>query len=397
MANRFYIGRIIMVALLLVPSIIVAQEENSATNLKEFDWVDICENPKYAIVTKDDKQGVYDLELHKKVTEVEFNAVGYSRPGVEDDSIRADWFYAKKGIKRGLLCVFEGNNSIMSIWMDDPDEVYDLDECFTVDKKISKRAMKQLKAFLKKQQMENVQIVVQDARTGLMKTWVRVDRDMNREEAGKLLKHSCASSLLKPFYAIMAMEKRGLTLDSICNGVSYREAIRRVNDEVIHQALIKGFTRSAEERRWREITDTRNPYLNPLIIAAGFNSIVNNGMVMTPTLHGDSLEIEEDVFSPSQVESLMDVLKVDRIVSPHLAWLPTETEWLGYASMENLFADDDKEGTMPIGKQIQFACVFPAEAPRYTICIVADKLSMDVTPAVFKDVVNPLTKWLLKN
>ena len=93
----------------------------------------------------------------------------------------------------------------------------------------------------------------------------------------------------------------------------------------------------------------------------------------------------------------MDVLKVDRIVSSHLAWLPTETEWLGYASMENLFADDDKEGTMPIGKQIQFVCVFPAEAPRYTICIVADKLSMDVTPAVFMDVVNPLTKWLLKN
>ena len=50
----------------------------------------------------------------------------------------------------------------------------------------------------------------------------------------------------------------------------------------------------------------------------------------------------------------------------------------------------------PIGKQIQFAGVFPAEDPKYTICVVADKQSLDIEPAVFQDVVNPLSQWLLK-
>ena len=71
-------------------------------------------------------------------------------------------------------------------------------------------------------------------------------------------------------------------------------------------------------------------------------------------------------------------------------------DWLGYATTESIYSNEDKEMKNPIGKQIQFAGVFPEEDPKYTICVVADKQSLDIEPAVFQDVVNPLSQWLLK-
>lgn len=73
-----------------------------------------------------------------------------------------------------------------------------------------------------------------------------------------------------------------------------------------------------------------------------------------------------------------------------------KTDWFGYATEEMVYAVEDKEKEIPVGKQIQFAGLFPVADPRYTICIVADKHSLDVNPSVFQDVVTPLATWLLK-
>ena len=48
-------------------------------DLKEYEWVDICNNPKYAIVSKDGKKGIYDMMLHKNVTEIEYRDLGFSK------------------------------------------------------------------------------------------------------------------------------------------------------------------------------------------------------------------------------------------------------------------------------------------------------------------------------
>ena len=64
--------------------------------------------------------------------------------------------------------------------------------------------------------------------------------------------------------------------------------------------------------------------------------------------------------------------------------------------MENVYAEEDKGKLQPVGKQIQFAGLFPVENHRYCICIVADKNSLDASLAELGDVVNPLAKWLLK-
>lgn len=365
-------------------------------DLSECEWVDICYNPKYAIVTKDGKQGIYDMILHKNVTEIEFREIGYSRAGETVDSVQSDWFYARKGIKRGIVCVFENDNSIMSIWMDDPDEVYSLDECTTIDKKIAKKATKLLENLMKQQQMENVQIVILDAKTGRLKTWVRLDRDTEKDEAGKLLVHSCTGSLTKPFHTVMALENDSVSLDSTKDGMSYRMAIKSCDNQMMQQAIQNGYRRSVADRKWRELTDTGNPSTSPFIMAVGYNSLANGGTMIIPTMKADSVNVEEDVFTANSLANLKDVLKVDRVASPQLTWLSTDIDWQGYATTEDIFAEEDKEHSTAIGKQIGFAGCFPVEEPRYTICIVGDKLSNDATPALFKDVVNPLAAWLLK-
>ena len=365
-------------------------------DLKEYEWVDICNNPKYAIVTKDGKKGIYDMILHKNVTEIEYRDLGFSKQTVAEDSAHISLFYATKGIKRGIVSLYEPTNNVVSIWMDDPDELYSLDECTTIDKKITKRATKLLGNLIKHQQMENAQIVILDAKSGRLKTWVRLDRDTEKDESGKLLVHSCTGSLTKPFHTVMALENDSLSLDSTKDGVSYRQAVKACDNQMMRQAIQNGYRRSVADRKWRELTDTDNPSTSPFIMAVGYNSLANDGTMIIPTMKADSVNVEEDVFSANSLVNLKEVLKVDRVASPQLAWLSTDAEWLGYATTEDIFAEDDKEHNTVIGKQIAFAGCFPVEGPRYTICIVGDMLSKDATPALFKDVVNPLAKWLFK-
>lgn len=365
-------------------------------DLKKYEWVDICYNPKYAIVSKDGRKGIYDMILHKNITEIEYRDLGFSKQTVAEDSAYISLFYATKGIKRGIVSIYEPTNNAVSIWMDDPDELYSLDECTTIDKKITKKATKLLGNLMKRQQMEIAQIVILDAKSGQLKTWVRLDRDTEKDEAGKLLVHSCTGSLTKPFHTVMALENDSVSLDSTKDGMSYRQAIKSCDNQMMQRAIQNGYRRSVADRKWRELTDTGNPSTSPFIMAVGYNSLANGGTMIIPTMKADSVNVEEDVFSANSLANLKDVLKVDRVASPQLVWLSTDIDWLGYATTEDIFAEEDKEHSAAIGKQIEFAGCFPIEEPRCTICIVGDKLSNDATPALFQDVVNPLAAWLLK-
>ena len=110
--------------------------------LNEYERVDFCDNPKYAIVTKDGKKGIYDLLLHKNITEIEYRDLEFSKQTVAEDSAKISMFYATKGIKCGIVSVYEPTNNVVSIWMDAPDELYSLDESTTIDKKMKKRVTK---------------------------------------------------------------------------------------------------------------------------------------------------------------------------------------------------------------------------------------------------------------
>lgn len=364
--------------------------------LKEYEWVDICNNAKYAIVTKDGKKGLYDLVLHKNITEIEYWDLGFSKQTIAEDSAYISMFFATKGIKCGIVSVYEPTNNVVSIWMDDPDELYSLGECTTIDKKITKKMTKLLKKLMQQKQMEDAQMVVLDAKSGRLKAWVRQDRDTEKEEAGKLLVHSCSGSLIKPFHTVMVLENDSLSLDSACGTMTYRSAIKTANDDVMRQVIMNGYRSSVAERKWRELTDTENPSTSPFIIAVGYNSLAHRGTMIIPTMKADSVNVEENVFTETNLMNLKDILRVDRAESPQLAWLTDDTDWYGYTTTENVYAADDKEKSQPAGKQIQFAGLFPVENPQYCICIVANKNSLDASPADLGDVINPLAKWLVK-
>ena len=332
--------------------------------------------------------------LHKNITEIEYRDLGFSKQTEAEDSAYISMFYATKGIKRGMVSIYEPTNNVVSVWMDDPDELYSLGECTTIDKKITKKATKLLEKLMQQKQMEDAQMVVLDAKSGRLKAWVRLDRDTEKDEAGKLLVHSCSGSLTKPFHVVMALENDSLSLDSVCGTMTYRSAIKTVNDDVMRQAIMNGYRRSVAERKWRELTDTENPSTSPFIIAVGYNSLAHQGTMIIPTMKADSVNVEENVFTDTNLMNLKDVLRVERAESPQLAWLTADTDWYGYTTTENVYAADDEEKSQPAGKQIQFAGTFPADNPRFTICVVADKSSLDVEPSVFKEVVNPLVRFL---
>ena len=316
--------------------------------LKECDWVDICSNPKYAIVTRNGKKGIYDMILKRNITEIEYRDLGYSGTNDTEDENSTTMFFAKKGIQFGILGVASSNNSVFGLWMDDSDEVYSLEECSTIDENMMGRAMGILDQFIRQHQMNNAQIVVLDAASGHLKTWVAMEADMKKENAGKLLAHSCSASLTIPF------------------------------------------------RNGKPLKNRHQDATSPFMMATGYNSLAHDGKIIIPTLQADSVEIDE-AFSSEQIKNIRKELKINRRKNAEWSWLTGNTEFWGYAAMDDIYSEEDDERSTPIGKQIQFAGVFPTKKPRYTICVVAEKNALDTTLATFADIVNPLVEWLLKN
>lgn len=132
-------------------------------------------------------------------------------------------------------------------------------------------------------------------------------------------------------------------------------------------------------------------------MAVGYNSLAHDGTMLIPTMKADSVNVEKDVFTPTNVANLREVLRVNKTESPHLAWLSDEVEWTGYATSEYIYDEGEEGKSAPVGKQVQFAGIFPADNPRYTICVVVDKHSSDTELSVLQDVVNPLVRFLKVN
>ena len=350
-----------LVVLLLMPTLMLAQGDVvdvdsigkdslmvTQYDFDEFDRVDFCHTPQYVIVTKNGRKGIYDMYLHQNITELEYRELRFTKLENEGDSLESCWFYATMGYQRGLISVFTEDNTIVSIWANDPGEIYSLDECTTIDKRMEKRSKKLLKRFMKSQQMDNAQLVILDAQTGRLKTWVAMDADMKKDGAGMLLAHSCSASLTTPF----------------------RDGRPPKN----------------------KLLDATSPFM----MAVGYNGLAHHGALIIPTMKGDSVNVEESVYTETDMVNIKERLRVPPTYSSALSWLTAETEWYGYATTDDMYDNKDKERKEPVGKQIQFAGMFPVENPRYTLCVVAEKHSTDVTPAMFQNIVNPLVKWLVK-
>ena len=349
-----------LVVLLLMPTLMLAQADVvdvdsigkdslmvTQYDFDEFDRVDFCHTPQYVIVTKNGRKGLYDMYLHQNITELEYRDLRFTKLENEGDSLESCWFYGKKGYQWGIISVSTDDNTIFSIWMNDPGEIYSLDECTTIDKKMEKHTKKLLKRFIKSQQMDNAQLVILDAQTGRLKTWVAMDADMKKDGAGMLLAHSCSASLTTPF----------------------RDGRPPKN----------------------KLLDATSPFM----MAVGYNGLAHHGALIIPTMKDDSVEVEESIYTETDMVNIKERLRITPAESSSFPWLTGATDWYGYATTDIIYGNRDKERKEPIGKQIQFAGMFPIDNPRYTICVVAEKHSTDVSPSTFQDVVNPLVKWLM--
>ena len=117
----------------------VSKKHITQVPLEQCEQIDTCSMTKFAIVTKDGKQGIYDLEKHKNVTEIDFDVAGFSRRYVSEDGIEVFYFYVEKGIERGIIGVTGENNQTVGIWHDNPNYVATLDECTTIDSMMTQK------------------------------------------------------------------------------------------------------------------------------------------------------------------------------------------------------------------------------------------------------------------
>ena len=139
--------------------------------------IDTCSIAKFAVVSKGGKQGIYDLEKHENVTEIDLDVAGFSRRYVSEDGIEVFYFYVEKGIERGTIGVVGENNQTVGVWMDNPEYVAKLDECTTIDSVMTQKCQDVLSEGLKMLNGTYGQIAVIDAQTGRLKSWVALEKD----------------------------------------------------------------------------------------------------------------------------------------------------------------------------------------------------------------------------
>ena len=107
--------------------VIVADTIDAEEALELCEQIDTCSIAKFAVVSKGGKQGIYDLEKHENVTEIDLDVAGFSRRYVSEDGIEVFYFYVEKGIERGTIGVVGENNQTVGVWMDNPEYVAKLD------------------------------------------------------------------------------------------------------------------------------------------------------------------------------------------------------------------------------------------------------------------------------
>ena len=283
--------------------------------LEQCERVDTCSIAKFAIVTKDGKRGIYDLDKHENVTEIVFDVAGFSRLYVSDEGIEVFYFYVKKGVECGTIGVVGDNNQTIGVWMDNPEYVAKLDECTTIDRVMTQKCQDVLSEGLESLNGVYGQVAVIDAKTGRLKAWVALENEGENYAEGKLLKQACSSRILAllgitPMLAdINGSLNEKIDLDggiyNIGDSISirdhnwrsggygvmtYRKALTHKSDVAMFRILQAKHGDKAFGI-WKKMTSDEN-LSNTMELAAIFNSAYQKNVLTFPTLQGDSVTEE---------------------------------------------------------------------------------------------------------
>lgn len=415
-------------------------EKKSITQHKwsKYEYVDTC-TARYAVVHDwNGRCGVYDLEKHENLTELEFRNLYFSKMMDLEDGTEAAVFYGYKGHREGIVSVGPTGDALY-ISMEDKDMSYSLDNCRTIDKKITKLCRKLLKEDMKKCQGFFGQVLVMESQTGNIKAWVALqDQFKNGKfEDAPLLKHQLCSDPMKPLMATIGLVDSHTSwndsvdtkcgIDSIGNmkildhnwrrggygKVSYLDGFKWHSNIAMIRAMEKWNPTSLQHEWWRVSDMPRE--MDALEIAKIYNIVGLNGKtVIEASVNTDSIK----VYTPEN-GSVLDqeiVIRFGEYLHATLhdggigsKWTSKKVDISGdYAVHRNcrptLYDDNadqmeqyHSEDGLETYNQVIFTGYFPSDNPKYTICVSMDKNGLPIAGALISNTVNKLAEYLVKH
>ena len=426
-------------AILVAVSITAFAQQKSVTQHEwsMYEWVDTV-TTRYAVVHDwNGRCGIYNLEKHENITELEYRQLNFSRIMNLEDGNQATVFYGKKGIRRGVVAV-SPDDKVSLLTQEDNEMFYSLDSCTTIDKRIEDIARKLLKNGLESKANEGAmygQILVMDTKTAQIKSWVALEDEFGngKFENARLRKNQCSMMPLKIIMATMAMSDANLSLEDMVDTKSgidsigglcikdhnmqrggygrltYKDAFKQHSNIAMAQAMYASdhfrFQHMWQRNYMPRETDAMN-------IAALYNVVANGGKVFVPSVNSDSvrLDCEEDFPNARQMKMAQEILRAtlqeNGIGSE---WTTRKVDLSGdYVTHRNcqptLYDDNvgdlDKYYTyegMQNYSQVIFTGYLPSDNPKYTICVTMDSKNDEICGRNISTIVNKLVEYLNKH
>lgn len=383
--------------------------------------IDTCSVTKFAIVSKGGKQGIYDLEKHENVTEIDLDVAGFSRRYVSEDGFEVFYFYVERGIERGTIGVVGDNNQTVGVWMDNPEYVAKLDECTTIDSVMTQKCQDVLSEGLKMLNGTYGQIAVIDAQTGRLKSWVALEKDRDDYSEGKLLKQACSPRILTLVgITPMLADINGSLNDKmdLCGGIynigdsiSIRDhnwrsggyGIMTCRQALTHKSNVAMFKILLVNRGenafgiWKKMTSDEKQ-TNAMELAALFNGVYQKNTLTFPTLQGDSVTEETyNNITPLGRKYLQEVLiGLNKGKGIQASYAPKKVDIAGVYG--NYQGKELENGEHKLA-EMAFVGVFPAKKPRYVLAVIINRPNEPThgPKDLANGIVNKLVEWLSKH
>lgn len=404
----------------------------------KYEYVDTC-TTRYAVVHDwNGRCGIYDLEKKENITELEYRNLYFSRMMDLDDGSQATVFYGYKGHREGIVSVAPSGD-FLTITMPDKEQMYTLDSCRTINKKITKLSRKLLKKDMKECGGHYGQVFVMESQTGNIKAWVALEDEYHNGHItdAPLMKHQLYSDPMKALMATIGLVDSNTSwndsVDTKCGIDSIGEML--IKDHNWHRggygkvSFLDGFKwhsniamiRAMEKRNpaslrheWWRVADCPRE-MDALEIAQIYNVAALNGKtIIEASVNTDSIK----VYTPETASSLdMEIIRMFReylyatlndggICS---RWTSKKVhisgDYVVHRNCRPTLYDDNAEQMeqyyseegLETYNQVIFTGYFPSDNPKYTICVSMDKTGMPIAGKFISNTVNKLAEYLNKH
>ncbi|MDO4800997.1 MAG: hypothetical protein Q4A15_02405, partial [Prevotellaceae bacterium] len=302
-----------------------------------YEGVDTC-TARYAVVHDwYGRCGIYNLEKHENITELEYRQLKFSGIKNLEDGNQATVFYGKKGVREGVVAVGPDDN-VMELTLEDEDMFYSLDSCTSIDKRIDKFARKLLKNELESKDNKGAmygQILVMDTKTAQIKAWVAMADEYGngKFEETRLRKYQCSTMPIKIIQSIKFLVDANLTLEDCVDikqgldtigglvikdnnwkhgksgRVTYREAFKQHSSIAMSKAWYA--TDSIASRRfWHGHAEVPRG-IDAMYLAAAYN-VIATGVLIDPSVNSNSVTLnqEEEIgLEEKHISMIREILK----------------------------------------------------------------------------------------